>query len=74
MFRKTLTTALIVMVSAGTVLAKAPLDGPVRRSDTGSLRILGQQTGPKHTLRFKAPRAVNLRTAEIERIQRVAIG
>jgi len=74
MFRKTLITALIVMVSVGTVLAKAPLDGPVRRSDTGSLRILGQQTAPKQTLRFKASRPVTLRTAEIERLRHVVIG
>ena len=74
MFRKTLITALIVMVSTGTVLAKAPLDSSTRRHDTGTQRILGEQAGPKHTLRFKASRPVNLRTAEIERVRHVVIG
>ncbi|PTM40776.1 hypothetical protein [Bosea sp. 124] len=71
MFRKTIITALIVMVSAGTVLAKVPLDGPSPRHGAGLQRILAEQTGPKHTLRFKAPRPVNLRTAELDRVQRV---
>ncbi len=74
MFRRTIITTLIVMVSAGTILAKIPLDGRGPRSGATTLLILAEQAAPKHTLRFKAPRAVNLRTAEIERVQRSAIG
>lgn len=73
MFRKTLITALIVLVSGGTVLAKAPL-GPCRGKTTAMRHGLAEQTGPQRLLRFKAPRAVHLRTAEIERALRVEGG
>lgn len=70
MFRKTLITALIVLMSAGTVLAKVPLEAPSRRDSVGALHILAEQTGPKRILRFKATRPVNLRKSEIERAGR----
>jgi hypothetical protein len=73
MFRKTLITALIVLVSGGTVLAKAPLD-PGRGKTSAMRHGLAEQTGPQRLLRFKATRAVHLRTAEIERTLRVAMG
>ncbi|PZO04097.1 MAG: hypothetical protein DCF30_01550 [Hyphomicrobiales bacterium] len=69
MFRKIIITALIVMVSAGSVLAKAPLDAPSRRHDIGMQRLLGEQASPMRALRFKASRPVHLRTAEIERVR-----
>lgn len=72
MFRKSLVTALIVLMSAGTVLAKVPLDAPSRRDTTSALHVLGEQTGPKRVLRFKATRAVNLRKSEIERAGRAS--
>ncbi|HEV7257162.1 MAG TPA: hypothetical protein VGN82_05215 [Bosea sp. (in: a-proteobacteria)] len=73
MFRKAVRTALIIMVSAGTFLAKAPGDGATRTAAL-SQHILTEQAGPTKTLRFKAPRAVQLRTAEIERVQPPAVG
>ncbi len=73
MFRKTLIMALIVLVSGGTVLAKAPLDPG--RGKTSTLRHgLAEQTGPQRLLRFKATRAVHLRKGTIERTRRVAMG
>ncbi|MET3890075.1 hypothetical protein ABIE41_001151 [Bosea sp. OAE506] len=73
MFRKTVITALIVLVSGGTVLAKAPLDPG--RSKTSTLRHgLAEQTAPQRLIRFKATRAVHLRKGTIERTQRVARG
>jgi hypothetical protein len=74
MLRKTIITTLIVMVSAGTILAKVPLKGPSRHGEAASQRTLAEQTAQQRTLRFKAPRAVHLRTADIEQIQRSAIG
>lgn len=73
MFRKTIVTALIAMVGAGTILATFSLDAPGREITTAR-HVVGEQTGPKRNLRFKVPRPVNLRTAEIERIQPVAMG
>ncbi len=73
MFRKTLVTALIALIGAGTILSRVPLDGPHREIATAQ-RILGEQAGAQRALRFRAPRPVNLRTAEVERGQRVAIG
>lgn len=72
MFRKSLITALIVLMSAGTVLAKIPLDAPSRRDTASALHVLGEQTGPKHVLRFKATRAVTLRKSAIERAARAS--
>ncbi|MDP3408669.1 hypothetical protein [Bosea sp. (in: a-proteobacteria)] len=72
MFRKTLIMALIVLVSGGTVLAKAPLD-PGRGKTSTMRHGLAEQTAPQRLLRFKATRAVHLRTAEIETL-RVARG
>ena len=74
MFRKTIIMALIVMVSGGTILAKVPLDRQSAPTDTASQRILPGQAGPKQALRFKAPRAIHLRTLETERVQRSALG
>ncbi len=74
MFRKSLITALIILMSAGAVLAKAPLDAPSRRDTVGALHVLGEQTAPKRVLRFKATRPVNLRKSEIERTRRMRIG
>ena len=74
MFRKSLIATLIVLMSAGTVLAKAPLDAPSRRDTVAALHVLGEQTAPKRALRFKATRPVNLRKSEIERARRARIG
>jgi len=73
MFRKTLITALIVLVSGGTVLAKAPLD-PSRGKTSAMRHGLAEQAGPQRLLRFKATRAVHLRKGAIERALRVAMG
>lgn len=72
MFRKSLITALIVLMSAGTVLAKLPLDAPSRRDTASALHVLYEQTGAKRTLRFKTTRSVNLRKSAIERASRVS--
>lgn len=74
MFRKSLITALIVLMSAGTVLAKVPLDAPSQRDAASARHVLGEQTGPKRALRFKATRPVNLRKSAIERARRARIG
>ncbi|KPH81028.1 hypothetical protein [Bosea vaviloviae] len=74
MFRKSLITALIVLMSAGTVLAKVPLDAPSQRDAASARHVLGEQTGPKRALRFKATRPVNLRKSAIERAWRARIG
>lgn len=74
MFRKTIITALIVLMSAGTVLAKVPLDAPSRRDTSVTLHVLAEQTSPTRTLRFKATRPVNLRKSEIERARRTRTG
>ena len=74
MFRKSLITTLIVLMSAGTVLAKIPLDAPSRRDTVSVLHVVGEQTAPKRILRFKATRPVNLRKSEIERARRTRTG
>jgi hypothetical protein len=74
MFRKPIILAQIALLTVGTALARAPMEAPTQHPKPAiALHSVDAQNAPRRIIRFKASRAVHLRTADARRPQRATI-